>query len=62
MLAEKMTDRQLAEAVGRERSTITKLRHGKARPSWELANKIARISKGKVPPDAYPSPKQTAAA
>ena len=54
MREEDFNDKQRAALVGRGRSTITKLRRGQARPSWELANEIAKISKGKVPPDAYP--------
>ena len=48
------TDDRLAKLVGRERSTITKIRLGQARPSLDLAIKIAGLSEGKVPPTAYP--------
>lgn len=49
-----MTDAALARAVGRERSTITKIRHGTALPSLDLALKIAALTDGKVPVTAYP--------
>lgn len=57
MRAENLTDAELAKAVDRDRSTITKLRLGQARPSLDLALKIARISKHKVAPSDYPNPK-----
>lgn len=48
-----LTDEAMARKVGRDRSTITKLRLGQARPSLDLAVKIAAISDGQVPPTAY---------
>ncbi len=54
----KWTDASLAKAVGRERSTISKLRYGQAKPSLDLAIKIAALSEGAVPPTAYPMPKK----
>jgi DNA-binding XRE family transcriptional regulator len=53
MAREGLTDEALGRLVGRERSTITKLRLGQARPSLDLAVKIAALSKGDVPPTAY---------
>lgn len=61
MLAEKLKDAELAKIVGRDRSTITKLRHGQARPSLELALRIARISKNRVAPTDYPDPQAAGA-
>lgn len=58
MKAQRLTDDKLATLVGRERSTITKLRLGQARPSLELAIKIAALSEGAVPATAYPEPKR----
>lgn len=55
---QKWTDAALAKLVGRERSTITKLRRGQAVPSLDLALKIAALSEGKVPVTAYPRPKK----
>ena len=57
-----LTDAELARRVGRERSTITKLRRGQAKPSLDLAVKIAALSEGAVPPTAYPAPKKPKAA
>lgn len=58
MTVKQMTDRELAKLVGRERSTITKIRRGQATPSLEVALKIAEISKGEVPPTSYAKPIQ----
>ena len=54
MQAEKLTDAELARRVGRERSTITKVRLGAANPSLDLAVKIAALSEGAVPATSYP--------
>ncbi len=54
----KLTDAALAERVGRDRSTITKIRRGQTRPSLDLAVKIAALSDGMVSPDGFPRPKQ----
>lgn len=48
-----LTDEALAHQVGRDRSTITKLRLGQTRPSLDLAIKIAEITDSEVPPTAY---------
>lgn len=50
MKAEKITDAEFAKMVGRERSTITKLRLGQTKPSLELALRIANVSHGRVSP------------
>lgn len=62
MTAENLTDAELAKAVGRERSTITKLRLGQAMPSLALALKIQRVSKNRVLPSDYPRPARNEAA
>jgi DNA-binding XRE family transcriptional regulator len=61
MLAERMTDLAVAKAVGRDRSTITKIRLGQAAPSLDLALKIQRLSKGAVTPDDLLSRREAAA-
>jgi DNA-binding XRE family transcriptional regulator len=48
MSKEVRTDDWLADRVGRERSTITKLRLGQAEPSMELARRIEAVTRGKV--------------
>lgn len=58
MTKAKLTDAVLARQVGRDRTTITKLRRGQALPSLDLALKISSLSKGAVPPTAYPTPKK----
>jgi DNA-binding XRE family transcriptional regulator len=52
-LAEDLTDAELALAVGRERSTITKIRLGQAMPSLELALSLEKVSRGAVPANSY---------
>jgi hypothetical protein len=42
------TDAQAAERFARDRAHISKLRRGKARPSYELMLLIAKVSQGKV--------------
>jgi transcriptional regulator with XRE-family HTH domain len=42
------TDAQAAERFARDRAHISKLRRGKARPSYELMLLIAKVSKGQV--------------
>lgn len=47
------TDQHLAEQVGRDRSTITRIRLGHAAPSLDLAVKIERLTHGKVKPASF---------
>ena len=42
------TDAQAAERFARDRAHISKLRRGKARPSYELMLLINKVSKGEV--------------
>lgn len=51
--ANELTDAAFALTVGRERSVITKLRHGKASPSLELAFLIERETAGAVPASSW---------
>jgi putative transcriptional regulator len=37
----KLTQAQLAELVGTDRTTITKIEHGNRNPSWDLCLKLA---------------------
>lgn len=48
-----LTDQKLAELVGVDRSTITRVRRGDTRPSWELAAKIKEASSGVVTADDF---------
>lgn len=59
--AENITDAAFAKMVGRERSTITKLRLGQSKPSLDLALRIARVSRNRVTPDdLYPTTSELA--
>jgi transcriptional regulator with XRE-family HTH domain len=42
------TDAEAAKRLARDRAHISKLRRGKARPSYELMLLIAKVSKGEV--------------
>ncbi len=46
-------DAALAVEIGRERSTVTKLRLGTARPSFEVMLKLERITEGLVKPSDF---------
>jgi transcriptional regulator with XRE-family HTH domain len=43
-----LSDAQAAERFARDRAHISKLRRGKARPSYELMLLINKVSKGEV--------------
>ncbi len=43
-----LSDAEAAERFARDRAHISKLRRGKARPSYELMLLIQRVSKGEV--------------
>jgi hypothetical protein len=47
------TDLEASKRFSRDRAHINKLRHGKARPSYELMLEIHEASKGKVGLDAW---------
>lgn len=56
-------DQQLADKVGCDRSTITRLRLGRATPSLHLAAKLIDESKGRLQArDFLPKPKRRRAA
>lgn len=48
MDAENLSDEQVAALVGRDRTTIGRIRRGKKNPSLTLALKLERISGGVV--------------
>lgn len=50
----KMTQEQLADAVGATRQTIIALEHGRYNPSLRLAYRIARILGGRRIEDVFP--------
>lgn len=57
----RVSDEELARAAGCSRMTISRLRRGKAVPSFGLAAKIADFTKGKVKAnDFLPETKEAA--
>jgi len=42
-------DDQMAALVKTDRANLSRLRRGKQRPSWELAARIEKATKGAVP-------------
>lgn len=44
----RMTDREFAEKIGRERSRVTRYRQGKATPSFATITAIHNATRGKV--------------
>lgn len=49
MAERKLDDEQVAAMVSTDRTTISRLRRGKQRPSWELAARLDKATKGAVP-------------
>lgn len=47
------TDREFAEKIGVERSTVTYLRKGRSRPSLKVMERIAVATHGKVMPNDF---------
>lgn len=48
-----LTDADLAEKLGRDRSTVTRLRNGSAKPSFEVMLALERLSEGMVKPSDF---------
>ncbi len=58
-----IADRDFAPLIGRDRSMVSKLRHGRLRPTLDLADAIERATDGAVPIRAWlPAPAQVGAA
>jgi transcriptional regulator with XRE-family HTH domain len=53
MSKHEVDDEELASRVGSDRSTISRIRRGKRRPSWDLAEKIKASTGNAVTPDDY---------
>lgn len=51
----KTTVRELADSLELTRWAVYNLRSGHHKPSLEVANKIAELSKGEVPADSWPA-------
>jgi transcriptional regulator with XRE-family HTH domain len=48
-----LTDEQLGEQLGLDRTHISRLRRGKRKPSLQTALKIARETEGEIPVEAW---------
>lgn len=48
-----LTDQELADMFGFERSLVTRLRRGTRKPSLQAALRIAERTNGEIPPDAW---------
>lgn len=61
MAREGVDDETLATKVKSHRITISRIRRGKNKPSWELAAKIKAVTNGRVRADDFlPSARRTA--
>jgi DNA-binding XRE family transcriptional regulator len=56
MTAQGLDDEQLGNLVQADRVTISRIRRGLNRPSWELAGRIKKASSGAVGADDFLSP------
>jgi len=63
--ARNIPDSEFAPLIGRDRSMVSKLRHGRLRPTLDLADAIERATSGVVPIRSWllptPSAQQEAA-
>lgn len=50
-----LTDAELAEKLGRDRSTVTRLRNGSAKPSFEVMLALEILSEGAIRPSDFGS-------
>lgn len=50
-----MSDAELAELLDRDRSTVTRLRNGSTKPSFEVMLALERISEGAIRPSDFAS-------
>lgn len=53
MLTNEVGDEVLATRVGYDRTTISRIRRGKRRPSWDLAERLQEVTDGKVTPNDF---------
>lgn len=60
--AEKVRQAEFAEQVDTTPATISRLAAGTMKPALELAHRIERATKGKVPTETWLQPTQSAAA
>lgn len=53
MSANNCTDEEFGRRIGRERSTVTRLRLEKAKPSFEVIEAVFAVTDGKVSPNDW---------
>lgn len=55
MAANRLTDDDVASALGRTRVTVSRIRRRKVRPDWETIQKIKEFTNGEVTADDFAS-------
>ena len=53
MESKSLSDQEVAEAIGVDRSTVSRLRRKETRPSWKTAIALRRFSNGAVTADDF---------
>lgn len=53
MSEQNLTDATVAEAIGRSRATVNRIRNRKVRPDWETIKAIRHFTRGKVTADDF---------
>ena len=53
LTANEITEAEFAELIGRNQSSINRLRNGISRPDWETARRIAAATNGAVTPNDF---------
>jgi transcriptional regulator with XRE-family HTH domain len=53
MAERKLTDDQVAEAIGRTRATVSRIRRRKVRPDWDTIQALREFSEGLVSADDF---------
>jgi transcriptional regulator with XRE-family HTH domain len=48
-----ITDAEFAALIRKDRSSVTRLRSGDTKPSWDTAQKIAEVTNGVVTPNDF---------
>ena len=53
MQSRNLSDKQVAEAIGAKRETISRIRRRKMRPGWETIQRLRVFTKGDVTADDF---------
>lgn len=56
MTANGLKDADFATLIGRDRSMVHRLRHGRVRPSLDVAARIEEVTSGEVPMNSWVQP------